>query len=54
MSTEETFLGFNEQTEWIERQAIPELGFRVWHVMFFCLSGLLAIGNIIYFFIIIT
>lgn len=34
-----------QQTEWIERQAIPELGFRIWHVMLLCLSALLAIGK---------
>lgn len=45
MSTDdELSLVNNNQIEWIEEQAIPELGFRIWHVMFLCLSVLLIIG----------
>ncbi|GLV42919.1 uncharacterized protein CBL_20475 [Carabus blaptoides fortunei] len=43
MSTDESSLVNNNQIEWIEEQAIPELGFRIWHVMFLCLSVLLII-----------
>lgn len=36
----------NYETEpWIERPAIEGANFRIWHVIFFCFAGCLAISK---------